>query len=400
MTFGYTEAIKRLEEEYGDPTAECDRIVQELRDRSRVRGGDPDSWKELQEAMENCYNNMRCFGRQEELNHPCDIMTFAFHLPPAEQRDWTKRYGQITREYRTPTFLDLLAYVKDCQINVSTRMAQGVRENLGKKYLNTQRVKTAVMTVATRPGGNELATKAKNREHDHSRNDRRNQKLCFECNGDHPIYKCQSFHKKSQTDRFEIIRKYRLCMNCLLQGHTVKECRNELRCRYQNCGGKHHTLLHREKSKSTPSEPSNTGVIKTNCAQTGFNTNMARIYSPGSKYMPVVPLRVTSKTGKQAEVWGFIDEGSSTSFCHEKLIGMLGLETTDIRYQLQTMNYTGEVKAYTVDLRIEGLSGEYPIKLTGMPTIKSIPVQPNDYPKQSELDKYPHLRGIQLPSIP
>jgi len=37
---------------------------------------------------------------------------------------------------------------------------------------------------------------------------------CDLCRGDHKLWHCASFKEKSQKDRFEFVRKYKLCFNC------------------------------------------------------------------------------------------------------------------------------------------------------------------------------------------
>ena len=54
----------------------------------------------------------------------------------------------------------------------------------------------------------------------------------------------------SVQGREEHIRSKNLCTNCLAPGHQGQECRSWARCR--QCGGKHHTMIHKERRTQAP----------------------------------------------------------------------------------------------------------------------------------------------------
>ncbi|XP_058456975.1 uncharacterized protein LOC131434325 [Malaya genurostris] len=57
----------------------------------------------------------------------------------------------------------------------------------------------------------------------------------------HSAFKCQKFIKLKVSERFEMVKRYRLCLNCLSPTHLVRFCTKGF-C--QHCHQKHHTLLH------------------------------------------------------------------------------------------------------------------------------------------------------------
>lgn len=64
---------------------------------------------------------------------------------------------------------------------------------------------------------------------------------CTICSLDHYTAKCPKYRNKSVKDKMELIKKHKLCFNCLLQ-HRVANCRNNRRC--IKCGKRHHTSIH------------------------------------------------------------------------------------------------------------------------------------------------------------
>ena len=64
---------------------------------------------------------------------------------------------------------------------------------------------------------------------------------CPFCQQDHYASNCDIFFRKSQPDRYALVKEHKLCTNCL-RPH-VTPCRSSS-CR--KCGERHHTLLHRD----------------------------------------------------------------------------------------------------------------------------------------------------------
>nr|XP_029708291.1 uncharacterized protein LOC115254764 [Aedes albopictus] len=64
---------------------------------------------------------------------------------------------------------------------------------------------------------------------------------CPLCKDAHPLFKCDQFVGMEVKQRFEMVKRNGLCINCLKGSHLAKNCSSES-CR--NCSKKHHTLLH------------------------------------------------------------------------------------------------------------------------------------------------------------
>ncbi len=91
---------------------------------------------------------------------------------------------------------------------------------------------------------------------------------CRNCKkGQHLLIECADFSSKSPHQRYNVIKKLGICLNCFGDGHSNAECRWSV-CK--ECGQKHHTLLHfssskrkpvgSEKPKSDASKPSSTST--------------------------------------------------------------------------------------------------------------------------------------------
>ncbi|XP_043496480.1 uncharacterized protein LOC122520485 [Polistes fuscatus] len=76
---------------------------------------------------------------------------------------------------------------------------------------------------------------------------------CTYCSHRHYIAFCPLFKHLSQHKKEKVIAEYRLCYNCLGR-YNVRQCRSNRRC--NECGDRHHTLIHLEKRTSPSSRTS------------------------------------------------------------------------------------------------------------------------------------------------
>lgn len=66
---------------------------------------------------------------------------------------------------------------------------------------------------------------------------------CVICNSQkHSIFKCSEFLRLNPKQRFNLVKKFSLCINCLNQSHKVIDCKSKLVCKL--CSKRHNSLLH------------------------------------------------------------------------------------------------------------------------------------------------------------
>ena len=123
---------------------------------------------------------------------------------------------------------------------------------------------------------------------------------CLCCNQAHPLYRCSAFKGKSVSERYEVVKSFKVCFNCLKQGLQVNECTNKTDCQVTNCKRHHHSLLHYE--RPAPPPPPSQGP-QTQPPETPGNT-MPYVVTTNSLaanervvYFHVVPVQYKVKTG-------------------------------------------------------------------------------------------------------
>ena len=148
-------------------------------------------------------------------------------------------------------------------------------------------------------------------------------KKCVYCHEQHPSVSCTKV--KEQKARMSIVKKDRLCFNCLGH-HNLADCKSKYSCK--NCHRRHHTSLCAESgqnnTESEKQENVNVGTIQNNAKESDHI-----LHSQG-------PTNVLLKTAINPVSSGqhtldaniLFDEGAQRSFLTEELAAKLKLQIT------------------------------------------------------------------------
>ena len=100
---------------------------------------------------------------------------------------------------------------------------------------------------------------------------------------------------------------------------------------------------------------------------------------------------------REITTWALLDDGSDTSVCEQGLVDELGIEGEKQHFSLNTVNGQGAGRqGMAISLIVEGLHDGDSIEIPTVWTLDSLPVSPRSIPRQEDIDKWPHLQGIQL----
>ena len=213
---------------------------------------------------------------------------------------------------------------------------------------------------------------------------------------------------KSLTDRLQFLKSKGLCFGCLKYGHLSRRCRARAKCK--ECNATHPTLLHREREQQDNQDSPRLDTPKTtdqgNSCSTNMSSGMDRARSQmgagaGLCTMAVIPVRVRSPTTHTTvETYAFLDPGSNVTFCTENLAQQLGVTGKATTMELHTMGQSQKFTTHRISgLEVCGLDNGSTVELPLVYTKPKMPVTRDLMPTQEDIDRYEHLREIELPVI-
>ncbi|CAK1599242.1 unnamed protein product [Parnassius mnemosyne] len=158
---------------------------------------------------------------------------------------------------------------------------------------------------------------------------------CQFCSESHLLHQCKKFCKESYGNRYEFVRKHRLCFNCFGDSHPVYRCKRSTKC--NRCGRRHHSLLHPEGGVGSPlnivSNPTETHQDK-KIEQPSADVGQVisnHCYVPGRVILATAVVRVFSSKNKCYLLRALLDQGSQTSFITEHCAQLLGLRKSSVK---------------------------------------------------------------------
>ena len=243
-----------------------------------------------------------------------------------------------------------------------------------------------------------------------------NRRRCPMCDSNHWLSQCIDFKRKSIKERIAFVRLKGLCDNCLVYGHRASTCPKPRFCRVTGCNGNHSSFLHPRSVEQAPS-PSSANQLSTNSPpQAPASVSEATSsYVQGKKRLvqkdnsgpstatglAVVPVKVRSPDRNEAvTTYAFLDTGSTASFCSEELANQLGLSGRETLLSLTSMEKEdSKVKSSMVSLEVSDLEDEVLVKIPMVFTRSKLPVSVDNAAAQEDIDRWPHLRGVEIAKI-
>lgn len=153
---------------------------------------------------------------------------------------------------------------------------------------------------------------------------------CIVCEEPHFLNQCNRFISKTVGERFELVKKHKLCVKCFSPFHVVADCKR-YNCR--TCNGNHHLLLHRETSSqpTTNISQSNKADSPTASAEANNVITKSSLSAASTKHKvvflstAVVKLKSASGT-RLARI--LLDPGSETTLICRNLCNIAKLPLT------------------------------------------------------------------------
>ena len=207
---------------------------------------------------------------------------------------------------------------------------------------------------------------------------------CPLCKASHWLPRCGVFRGNSVDERIKLVRSKGLCNNCLMPGHMAMNCPKESYCQIVGCKiahRKHSTFLHPKNDRPVKSEPASLPETPSGNTESEGQNDRARscftevvacegLCSATGAGAPatglaIVPINVRAKgKEKMVQTYAFLDPGSNTTFCTDRLIEHLGAIGKKATLSLTTMDQDNvKSESLVVNLEVSDLQGLNTIEL-------------------------------------
>ena len=152
-------------------------------------------------------------------------------------------------------------------------------------------------------------------------------------------------------------------------------------------------MLHNPAKFRTFEQSNNTVVPQQTCAHTGAGTQKC--------VLSIVPVQVKVKNGnKILTTYAFLDPGSSATFCTERLMRQLNMDSIQTHIFLRTMGQAHTVKTHVLTgLEVAGYDDNRFLDLPEVYTQQTMPVTRNNIATEKDLRRWPYLRKIKVPEL-
>lgn len=182
---------------------------------------------------------------------------------------------------------------------------------------------------------------------------------CMICSSSHPLYRCPQFLAKPPYERLTLVRRNKLCGNCLRNNHPVRDCPST-KCKICQCP--HHTTLHLNNNQNSSINSSysnssrNNPPIQPNSATIDNTSESRQDNSPNPSHsalqcsalatptkqstvlLSTAQVNILDARGNFQIVRVLLDTASMANFISDKCAKRLGLKRLNISVPLEGIN--------------------------------------------------------------
>ena len=214
----------RLDKKYDDQGKLIDAIMSEVKEMPFLEDDDEQGILLIINTIEKAHIDLLLLGLESEISNSSIVSMIEQKMPKEMKREWIKI---VTGEKHTETDKDKFPSLLKLLIHFRERLEyemSNIRGDISHKG--------KVNFIEGWLEGNKPTESNKQR--------------CWIrlTNGDHPKWRCQVFASKSPSEKVDLVRKNNACFACLEVGHVTKGCKQNFKCKEENCGLGHHQLLH------------------------------------------------------------------------------------------------------------------------------------------------------------
>ena len=431
----YKEARKLLDHRFGNPVHVAEAYKSSLRKWPQISDGNSSGLQEFSDFLVRCEEAMKTMNSMGDLDSTQTLLKISAKLPCYSGVKWCRQAHELqTKTKKIITFSDFEKFVKeeaelakdpifspDALKKERNKTLTVNQPRFGRKIrpkskdvdgasgtsLGLQLGVTVQSFLAT--GGLPMESKIASEK---------SYQPCPLCEGQHSLVKCSSFLKKSVDQRSDVIREKGLCYGCFKRGHMSAGCRDRFTC--EECGRRHHTLLHGVKPKSSNPQPdtkAKSSVHQPKKKEPQYEARSESKPAPESSNSNAISAAHSSVPGnaslitncrivlanlfhkanpeKQTKVYALLDDASDTTFVTTQVQEKLGIEGVQTSFNLSTMLGREVLEVERIDgLMVQRIDGRVQVELPKAYARESIPSRKDQIPTPEVADQWPHLQRI------
>ena len=397
----YEAAKNILNKHYGNEFKISSAYLKKIEDFPAIKNEDGEALEDFALLLLSCKNLMANMTSLNQLNSHSEITQIIKKLPFKLRERWRRIVHKITGSGKNVVFNDLVEYVYEEAEVCNTPMCQDIRDQPAQKRKTDFSSKAKSFTVKSKNENKELSGITP----------------CHCCKkSNHGLNECYFFGKKSLQEKYEFIKRLRLCMSCLKIGHFKGGCKNPSVC--LKCKSKHPTCLHynksekdaqedkrekKEEKQETKQKESSTPKHETSAAAAGATcvatTTSKKMQQNGRIVCPAVPIKIlvgNDKNSKFITTYMALDTWSTDSFMDMNLLNKIGLQGHEESIPLTTMGgQTDYVSVRSINnLKIYSLDETNESIIPLILAKEDWPFTLEDSPTAEDISDFPHLNDI------
>ena len=382
---GYRQAMQILRKRYGQPSTIAAAFMERINDESQMEYEDGEELDKFALILISCKNALG--NACHFMSDPRTLRNITEKLPSSLLSRWRRRVDDLEESHgRSAVFEDLVDFVmKEARVATNASFGQHMydsrRGNRANQIKGTSFLKHNNDILVTATQTHDAYT-------------------CLFC-GDksHYLTECVKLKEVSSEEKRSFVMRNSLCFGCLRRGHRRNMCRRPARCRTCNRG--HPTALHEQDDHGSQRGGPLQEQPRIQGEASGANVTSCRISAEGSNsvaILPIVAVRVKSGLG-HCTTFAFLDSGSTHSFISTALIRKLKVEHLPGRQlTLTTVDRAVSVPTQVAaGLSITDLQGDNYLPLPMLYTLSKLPVEPSQFPRFEDLERWDHLKDVVLP---
>lgn len=237
---------------------------------------------------------------------------------------------------------------------------------------------------------------------------------CLNCGGAHALVECFKFKHLSVSDRWNVVKKARVCFSCLSsQEHRIIDCPGKKECSEPGCEKPHHRLLHNSRNESSSVTEHQGAQTRLSIHAGTFEPSQQSTSPPASitshqthagisasVTAKVVAVRIYGADGIYVDDYAFLDDGSTVTMMEKSIADRLGLKGAKENLHLRwTKGITRVEECIRCDITVSGVNESSKFILNDVFCVSNLDLAPVSQSGTEMSSRYRHLRRLPLPNF-